>query len=151
MNLSISMSDSIVDPLNGTLFEVIKSLIKNDPNTKQSLLDLLKTKEKTESHNVLKDAKKRGWESPIALQRRRALEGQKSDTSSSTDSFISLVTTAPKVDMQLILKGVIAYVEVKKNNVDCSSGIKLVAKCMGAEIRETFTKDVTHVIFKVSR
>lgn len=63
------------------------------------------------------------------------------------DSPSSSTKTVP---LNQVLKGVIAYVEVKNSyDEDHSAGAKIVLKSMGAVVREKFTSDVTHVIFKV--
>ncbi|KAJ8980809.1 hypothetical protein NQ317_016176 [Molorchus minor] len=47
-----------------------------------------------------------------------------------------------------LLDGVIAYVEVRSKDQDRSNGAKALMRSMGATVRDQFTKDVTHVIFK---
>ncbi|XP_076441070.1 microcephalin-like [Babylonia areolata] len=47
-----------------------------------------------------------------------------------------------------ILKGVVAYVEVRTANDNRSAAVKWVLERMGAKVEEKFSDDVTHVIFK---
>lgn len=46
------------------------------------------------------------------------------------------------------MKGVIAYCEVRSKEGDRSSGIKAVMKAMGATVRDNFSRDLTHIVFK---
>ncbi|KAL1517902.1 hypothetical protein ABEB36_001605 [Hypothenemus hampei] len=104
----------------------------------------------------LKNSKR--LESPTALFRRRALEKMFSSSSTSSDSSNQIPSTISslnykancnRVSYNQILNGVIAYVEIQsRSNEDRSQGVKTVLRLMGADIRETFTNDVTHVIFK---
>nr|CAH7745175.1 unnamed protein product [Callosobruchus chinensis] len=98
-------------------------------------------------------------ESPTALFRRRALEQKErassrndSDSHSSNSRPNSALSGASAVPSPLpfnkILDGVIAFVEVQTNGNDRSQGVKIRLKEMGATVRDQFTKDVTHLIFK---
>ncbi|RZC36452.1 microcephalin [Asbolus verrucosus] len=143
--------------------DLMEALLK-DPVKKAMLLQLIaqekdgfeayKRKEQRKSNNItpLKKLQRLHCESPTALQRRRALEKLHQDTTSeSSSSELSEVATevkGPKLPFEQLLKGVRAYVEVRRNDTDRSEGIKAVMKLMGATIRDQFTSDVTHVIFK---
>ena len=142
--------------------DLMESLLK-DPVKRALILQLLnqekdniekyKRQELKTKTTPLKKVKKLHCESPTALQRRRALEQKNPDTSESSSSEISDVPTelkGPKLPFEQLLKGVVAYVEVKRDNEDRSEGIKAVMRLMGSTIRDKFTNDVTHVIFKVS-
>ncbi|VEN40366.1 unnamed protein product [Callosobruchus maculatus] len=98
-------------------------------------------------------------ESPTALFRRRALKqkeraasGNDSESLSSNSRPNSALSGASAVPSPLpfnkILDGVIAFVEVQTNGNDRSQGVKIRIKEMGATVRDQFTKDVTHLIFK---
>lgn len=88
-------------------------------------------------------------ESPTVLHRRRAMEqmlkGNKESRVSSSASDSSGPSPLP---FDKLLEGVIAYVEVKTKDGDRSEAVKSVVRAMGATVRDLFTKDVTHVIFK---
>uniref|UniRef100_A0AAR5QKM3 BRCT domain-containing protein n=1 Tax=Dendroctonus ponderosae TaxID=77166 RepID=A0AAR5QKM3_DENPD len=97
-------------------------------------------------------------ESPIALMRRRALEQMHGSPSSSTRSGNSKTPSEQSasgsnksslIPFEKVLDGVVAYAEVRgRFDEDRSAGVKSVLKSMGAEVREKFTRDVTHVVFK---
>ncbi|EFA01060.1 microcephalin [Tribolium castaneum] len=139
--------------------DIIASLMK-DPVKKAQLLQLLvqeksgfeayKRQEETKK-TPLKNVKRRvHCESPTAVLRRRMLE-QKDQDSTSDSSDLSETANevkGPKLPFGELLKGVRAFVDVNRDGVDKSEGIKAVMKLMGATIREQFTRDVTHVIFK---
>ncbi|CAH0547373.1 unnamed protein product [Brassicogethes aeneus] len=96
-------------------------------------------------------------ESPTALLRRRALEQQakenendlNSERSSSRQSTSSAGSPVPSpIPFDKLLEGVRAYVEVRSKDQDRSAGAKALMISMGAKVRDVFTKDVTHVVFK---
>lgn len=114
-------------------------------------------------------------ESPSALMRRRALEKLRnqdtsasiSDRSESRTSGTSNPRTTPLSSIQSdssdlpqdhpspvpfnnLLKGVVAFVEINSHGTDRSAAVKVLMTSMGAIVRDTFTADVTHVIFRVS-
>jgi hypothetical protein len=147
------------EPVQGPPSDLVEALMK-DPVKRALLLQLLvKEKDGFEAYKreelknttPLKKVKRMHCESPTALQRRRALEQRNQDTSESSSSEMSEASTevrGPKLPFDQLLKGVRAYVEVRRDNVDRSDGIKAVMRLMGATIMDQFTKDVTHVIFK---
>ncbi|GLV42602.1 Microcephalin [Carabus blaptoides fortunei] len=95
--------------------------------------------------------KKRLIESPSAQFRRRCLEKLESDSSngSSVEERVPSPTfTGTPVPYHQLLKGVIAYCEVRSKDGDRSAGIKSVMESMGATVRDDFTRDLTHVVFK---
>lgn len=139
---------------NARLYEAI---IK-DPQKKAMVLQLLAEEKhlikdylRKEGKTPVKQVKKIYCESPTALMRRRMLEKkqeQESDISTSSDD--KSVVPSP-VPYDKLLEGVIAFVEVKTKNGDRSEATKTVLASMGATVREQFTKDITHVIFKVRK
>lgn len=59
-------------------------------------------------------------------------------------------STSSLIPFEKVLIGVVAYVEVRgRFDEDRSAGVKSVLESMGAEVCEKFTRDVTHVVFKV--
>lgn len=102
--------------------------------------------------------KKYKCESPTALMRRRALEKQTrdNDSDSASERSNSRQSTSGSSSPNLmpipfdkLLEGVTAYVEIRSKDEDRSGGAKALMKSMGAKVRDIFSKDVTHVIFKV--
>nr|XP_018898060.1 PREDICTED: uncharacterized protein LOC109031159 [Bemisia tabaci] len=59
-----------------------------------------------------------------------------------------LTVQRASLEMSTILKGVVAYVEVRTNHDNLSQGVKTHLRTLGAHVEENFTKKVTHVIFK---
>ncbi|XP_049819319.1 microcephalin [Aethina tumida] len=101
--------------------------------------------------------KKYKCESPTALMRRRALEKQTrdNDSDSASERSNSRQSTSGSSSPNLmpipfdkLLEGVTAYVEIRSKDEDRSGGAKALMKSMGAKVRDIFSKDVTHVIFK---
>lgn len=137
--------------------ELLKALL-NDPAKRALLLQFFeqekegfaeykRQEEKTKKATL---AKRFHCESPSSIQRRRLLEHRDQDLTSEGSSDLSTEVKGPQLPFEELLKGVKAYVEVKRGNVDKSPGIKSIMKLMGATISDTFTNDVTHVVFKVS-
>lgn len=130
--------------------------ILKDPLKKAKVLQLL-----SQDKHVINDMlRKEGlvapnharFESPVVQFRKKMLaqmhkSRHESDSESSTGSSGSVV--AASVPYEKLMEGVVAYVEVKTRNGDRSAATKAVMRSMGATIREEFTKDVTHVVFKV--
>lgn len=88
-------------------------------------------------------------ESPTVLHRRRAMEQMlKSNKETQMSSSTSDSSDPSPLPFEKLLDGVIAYVEVKTRDGDRSAAVKSVIRAMGATVRDHFTKDVTHVIFK---
>ncbi|XP_055886393.1 microcephalin-like isoform X1 [Biomphalaria glabrata] len=52
------------------------------------------------------------------------------------------------MDLNSILKGIVAYVEVRSNNDNRSAAVYKELEFLGSEIRTSFSDDVTHVVFK---
>lgn len=71
---------------------------------------------------------------------------------SGTESEISTPTSeefhGTPVPFEDILKGVIAFVEVISDEGDRSEVVKSMMRAMGATVRDTFSRDITHVIFR---
>lgn len=88
-------------------------------------------------------------ESPTALLRRRALgrdnPSNKDDSSISSLSFTSL----RKRPFEKLLTGVVAYIEIYSQGKDCSAGAKALMEAMGATVKDQFSPELTHVVFKV--
>lgn len=128
---------------------LLKFLIKE----KDGFIAYKKNEEKSRPTTPIQKNRFLHCESPTALLRRRALEKDANSDSSSSElsgsSSSKVVALGPKLPFEALLKGVNAYVEIKKNGEDKSAGIKTVMSLMGATIKDTFTKDVTHVVFKV--
>lgn len=141
--------------LNAQLYEEILK----DPRKRAMVLQLL-SQEKDLINDYLqkggkppiKTVKKKVYcESPTAQFRRKVLkkkQGEQDSDSSNMSEGKSLVPSP--VPFENLLEGVIAYVEVKTKSGDRSSATKAVVASMGATVREQFTRDVTHVIFKVT-
>ncbi|XP_060520180.1 microcephalin [Cylas formicarius] len=85
------------------------------------------------------------YESPTALQRRRALLEMNGGETSSRPMVVR--SNAP-VPFEKVFEGVVAFVEINSKNQDRSAGAKVILRSMGAVVEDTFTKHVTHVIFK---
>lgn len=133
------------DPVKRDL--VLKFLSKEKPNIDKYL------KGKTAKSPHLKRIKVGAQNnSPSALLRKRMLEKKPQDidtgSTSSSDSDVVSSSCSP-VPFEILLNGVVAFVEVRSVNGDRSSGFKAIMRTMGAEISDTFTRAVTHVIFKV--
>lgn len=107
--------------------------------------------------------KNQACESPTQMMRRRVLEQpnryspfiedinencfrSNSETSHTSGSLNS--NTSP-VPFEKLLDSVVAYIEVKSKGQDRSDGVKALMISMGAVVKDSFTKDVTHVVFKV--
>lgn len=145
--------------LNKADTQLYEAIIK-DPNKRAMVLQLLSQEKhlindylRKEGKTPIKCTKKKVYcESPTALFRRRALE--KKDAAEGTDSSSSsegkAVVPSP-VPFAKLLEGVVAFVEVKTKSGDRSSATKAVVASMGAKIRDHLTRDVTHVIFKVTK
>ncbi|XP_057672670.1 uncharacterized protein LOC130904119 [Diorhabda carinulata] len=148
--------------------EFFKNLM-SDPSKRELILNIITSeRDKIDAYKKKLELKnqrspfykslKKPCESPTALHRRRVLERlrnpQTSDSTSDSDSSrpTSRQSTSSKVNSSVpfdkILDGVIAFVEVKSGVRDRSEAVKSHLRCMGAVVREKFTKDVTHVIFK---
>ncbi|XP_026475306.1 LOW QUALITY PROTEIN: uncharacterized protein LOC113379204 [Ctenocephalides felis] len=100
----------------------------------------------------------RDLNSPSATARIRGLQAIRDGLhnlpeSESDDEESRLRELAPKPVKNLheVFIGVIAYVEVSSGQLDLSGGAKDMLKKMGAIVRDTFVKDVTHVIFNEGR
>lgn len=87
--------------------------------------------------------------SPSALYKKKLLMKQQSSDTDNSSSCSSSPTEKLLLPFDKLLEGVIAYVEVKTRDGDRSAATSAVVRAMGATVREEFTKDVTHVIFKV--
>ncbi|KRT80190.1 hypothetical protein AMK59_8607, partial [Oryctes borbonicus] len=88
------------------------------------------------------------FESPTSLCRRRALEKMRQNSDSSDSINANYGHTPKKVPFEQVLKGVVAYVEIMSKNKDRSAGAKALMRAMGADVKDTITRDVTHVVFK---
>ncbi|KAL3284459.1 hypothetical protein HHI36_018620 [Cryptolaemus montrouzieri] len=133
-----------------------------DPITKNAVLKLLTSQNKSvfelfnnnSLNNVTKSPvrklKKRDHcESPTALLRRRELEKiNRPESAQSNSSEQSSSSKNSALNFENILNGVKVYVEINSNGNDRSAGAKALLRSMGAIVRDQFTRDVTHVIFK---
>lgn len=144
--------------------KLVLKLIESEKDNIEAYKKRLKETERTEHNvsplpNIQKNYK---CESPTALMRRRALEQQNSSpligntnnvsrpNSVNSNTSESSSSTSAQVPFQQLLNGVIAFVEVKSKGLDRSVGVKALMVSMGAIVKDSFTKDVTHVVFKVS-
>lgn len=164
LNVAKDLSDSFFQklmscPLKRQLvFNLIKSERDNIGACKRNIAKGDKRKEDNAS-SLSKIKRDYQCESPTALLRRRALlqqsrqnlpENQEKNESNSTSSKQSSVSSySSPIPFNKLLDGVIAYVEIKSKDQDRSSAVKALIKSMGATVRDKFTKDVTHVVFKV--
>ncbi|KAJ8954890.1 hypothetical protein NQ318_016829 [Aromia moschata] len=137
------------------ILNIISSEKENILKYKQKLAQEEKRKQCNGSP-LSKVQKKYVCESPSALLRRRALEQQGrqspqselSDVSKSNSESATSKSASP-IQFDKILDQVVAYVEIRSNdNKDRSHGAKALMQLMGAVIRDQFTRDVTHVVFK---
>ncbi|CAH1986063.1 unnamed protein product [Acanthoscelides obtectus] len=155
----------------GSLLNLDEGLVRkllDDPIKRQLIVDLIvahkdQIDEYKKAHAIeglRKVQAKPTCESPTALFRRRLMEQKErpisrnesdsaSSSSSRPNSAMSGASVVPSpVPLCKVLEGVIAYVEVQTNGNDRSQGVKIRIKEMGAIVRDQFTKDITHVIFK---
>ncbi|GJQ76865.1 hypothetical protein Trydic_g15071 [Trypoxylus dichotomus] len=143
--LSLSSNNKIPEQLLGSLL--------NDPVKRVLLMEVLsqdKSKENVKGKKLWKKPtqQKFKFESPTALCRRRALEKMRRNSDSSDSIDTNHGRLIKKIPFEQLLKGVVAYVEIMSNNIDRSAGAKSLMRAMGADIRSTITRDVTHVVFK---
>lgn len=75
-------------------------------------------------------------------------ENSGSVVSSSPSSQDSEIFQGTPVPFEELLKGVIAFVEVRSSEGDRSEVIKAMMRAMGATVKDTFSRDITHVIFR---
>lgn len=146
------------------ILELIASEKDNIENYKKQLKD--KQQRGQSGSPFQKLQKKQQLESPTALHRRRALEQQNQSSptlrtvmespihsrqvsSISRASETSSSNPSP-VLFDKLLDGVVAFVEVKTKGQDRSNGVKALMISMGANVKDSFTREVTHVIFKVN-
>lgn len=173
-NMSKDNSSELIGNINGCQIsdEVFQNLM-SDPLKRELILNIITSekdkidayKKKLDTRNQLSPfhkALKKPCESPTALHRRRVLErlrnpqcsdntsesGNSRPTSRQSTSSSSHSPRHSPIPFDKILDGVVAYVEVKSGVRDRSEAVKSHLRCMGALVREQFTKDVTHVIFK---
>lgn len=140
------------------VLNLIASEHDNIEEYKRKQIEQQKSNEKITPGSTL--SKKNQYESPVALLRRKALEQQTSGSptnfpqnenrSNSRVSEASSSRSSSPLLFEKVLNGVIAFVEVKSHGQDRSQGVKILMKNLGADVRDTFTKDVTHVVFKVN-
>lgn len=142
---------------NETLFETLMA----DPVKRALVLQLLSQEKTTieeyqkngsqnsSRHPVKKVQDKFRCESPSALLRRRMLEKQRQENNNSCVSSTELSPSLSPLPFEKLLEGIVAYVEIRSLDGDRSIGTKAIMATMGATINEKFTRDVTHVIFKV--
>lgn len=167
LNVAKDLSDSFFEKLMNCPIkrQLVLNLIKSEKhNIEAYKRNCAKENKRKEVYESPLSKIKRNYqcESPTALLRRRALEQQnrqnipenqkenESDCTSRSSSRQSSVSScASSILFDKLLDGVIAYVEIKSKDQDRSSGAKALMKSMGATIRDKFTNDVTHVVFKV--
>lgn len=145
--------------------QLILKLLDSEKDNIEAYKKKMKEKQKSDRNSPLnKLSKKQPCESPTALRRRRALEQlnrssplvgssenfSRSNSVNSNTSEKSASSSNSSAPYEKLLEGVVAFVEVKSKGQDRSAGVRALMCSMGAQIRDNFTKDVTHVIFKVS-
>lgn len=148
------------DPIKRNLIlKLIDSEKDNIEGYKKQLKEHEKQNQNSSPLNIVK--RQQPCESPTALLRRRALEQlnggscdnrsltEQSNRRGSTNSSGSISDNSSPVPFEKLLDNVVAYVEVNSGGKDRSPGVKALIHSMGATVRDTFTRDVTHVIFKV--
>lgn len=138
--------------------EVYDAILK-DPIKRKLVLQLLSQEKeaideylrKEKSNTPLKKLKNNGvgFSSPSALQRQRLLKKRQNNDADDSSSSSSIEAPRALLPFDKLLEGVIAYVEVNTRDGDRSTATKAVVRAMGATIRDEFTRDVTHIIFKV--
>lgn len=133
--------------------KLVLKLIESEKDNIEEYKKKLKEKEsKPQNASPLqKLQKKQACESPTALLRRRVLEQQNSSCSSRPNSAIlELSSNTPSpIPFQKLLDNVVVFVEVNSKGEDKSNGVKALMASMGANVKDGFTRDVTHVVFKV--
>lgn len=144
--------------------KLVLKLIESEKDNIEAYKKRLKENERIEHnvsplHNIQKNYK---CESPTALMRRRALEQQNSSplvgntnnlsrpNSVNSNTSESSSSTSAQIPFDQLLNGVVAFVEVKSKGQDRSNGVKALMVSMGAIVKDSFTKEVTHIVFKVS-
>ncbi|KAJ8952454.1 hypothetical protein NQ314_007527 [Rhamnusium bicolor] len=162
LSVAMNMNDSIFEKLMSCPVkrQLVLNLISSEKdNIKKYKKRQEQRKKECNESPLSKVQKKHMCESPTALLRRRALEQQDRQSPSSenqldedgsrSNSRQSSVSSGPSpIPFNKLLDGVIAYVEIKSKDQDRSNGAKALMRSMGAIVRDQFTKDVTHVIFK---
>lgn len=131
----------------------------NDPIKRALLMEVLShgspKADGDKDKRTEKKTQKFKFESPSALCRRRALENMRLTPRLTSESSANISNKGDQigksVPFQQILKGVVAYVEIISNYKDRSSGAKALMQGMGAKISDVLNREITHVIFKVSR
>lgn len=160
------ISDDVFDKLMSCPIKrkLVLKLIESQKDNIEEYKKKLKENERREQNaSPLKRLqKKQVCESPTALLRRRALQQQKNHSSSSMGNIIesrsisvnsrtseTSSSNPSPIQFEKLLDGVVAFVEVKSKGQDRSNGVKALMVSMGAYIKDSFTADVTHVVFKV--
>lgn len=160
---------------NAPNLDIFRQLLA-DPEKKHLIMQLLNENKPSTSGNsketancaTLRKTAKIRYESPSALLRRRQLkqleerDGSESDTNVSCGSSenqrdliegrsgLSKDIVPSPIPYERLLEGVVGYVEVKSKGGDRSESVKAFMRAMGARVVDLFTRDVTHVVFKVS-
>lgn len=136
---------------------VLELITSEKDNIEKFKQKLSKTNTPERSGSPLKNAhKKQTCDSPTMLFRKRALEqlnensSRPSSRSSSRQSDVSSPIRSITANFDRLLDGVIAFVEFGNDEKNRSNAVRVLMQSMGATIRDTFTRDVTHVVFKVS-
>lgn len=138
------------DPDKRTL--ILKMLSQENDNIKK-YKDKLKKEELAKHRQIKKTQRLLHCESPTALQRRRALTrvDVDSDSGSSISSTATKMTNELTVPFKNLLEGVIAFVDIRSEGKDRSSGAKAIMQAMGATVLDKLIKSATHVLFKASK
>lgn len=130
-----------------SILKILKNPVKN-----KIILELL-SEHTNQSGSDIPDKNivtKAVCESPTSLFRRRALDQRNS--AQSQHKMQKTVAKTPIKQQNLrneVLKGVVAYVEVLKNEEDNSNKYKDLVQSLGGVVKNTLSKSVTHVVFGV--
>uniref|UniRef100_A0A1Y1L3Q4 BRCT domain-containing protein n=1 Tax=Photinus pyralis TaxID=7054 RepID=A0A1Y1L3Q4_PHOPY len=152
---AFNSSPQSTETLNKSSDEILFETLMKDPIKKAFLLNILsqekeniqryKRRDEMVNKTPVKVQSQKYCESPTALLRRRALQRNRDSDSSSTRSP---PTPSTPVDFGELLKGVVAYVEIRSKGEDRSAGAKMLMQSMGATVLDVLNRKVTHVVFK---
>lgn len=148
--------------LNSETFNTIYEALMKDPvkrsmivklvnENKDALEEYEKKNKKTNNKwkSPLKCQKKtEDYESPIAYFKRKMILNQQTGNVENFDK-LDCDQLAKRKPFEKVLDGIKIYVEIMDGSNNRSHAVKLLAQDMGANIHESFTSDVTHVMFLV--
>ncbi|XP_034230687.1 uncharacterized protein LOC117639275 [Thrips palmi] len=102
----------------------------------------------TQTRSFLKSYKSPVRCSPILLQAYGEEFAKVRGSIGSPDKVVNLNECSSPKDASKVLKGVTAYVEVRRGEDDRTGGFRWKLKQLGANVSDTLNKKVTHVVFQ---